>query len=1198
MPEKPGMAFIIVQHLDPDRKSLMADLLGRHTAMPVVEVAGERPIDVDRVYLAPPDRYLTVDHGVLKPVRPTKGRRLSLPIDVLLRSLAEDQRERSIGVILSGSGSDGANGLKAIKEAGGLVVVEAPEVAGCDGMPRTAIATGIADLVLPPEDLPSALTRYATQPYVRLPVEEPAAAADSGDRYLAVLALLKTRLKRDFHYYRRTTLRRRIQRRMGINHLAEIGEYLELIKANPEELQRLAKDLLISVTQFFRDPAAYDLLARLVIPELLHKRDRGDMLRLWVPGCATGEEAYSLAIVLLEAMAREGEHPGLQIFATDIDPDSIRIGRVGHYPDGIVADLSPERLHRFFTRQDDGYRVNKQIRDCLTFAEQNLISDPPFSRLDLISCRNLLIYVEPSVQRQLLSLFHYALNDGGYLFLGSSETVGRRSDLFEKLDKTARLYRRRDASPRQPTELPVLGAKQTKPSEESAVQAAPPRQINFAEITHRVLSRVFGSAAVLVDSKGEPLYFVGPTDRYLRLPAGHASQTLVAMARSGLKTKLRAALAQAGRTGRDVVVSDVLIKSGGERFRTRLTVLQLREPEAAEGFLLVTFDDEAKPISPPPSADAEPVEESLVQQLERELLATREALNTATEELEANNEEAKASNEESMSMNEELQSANEELETSKEEAQSLNEELTTMNAQLQDKVAELETSNNDMINFVSSTEIATIFLDADLRIKRFTPAITKLINVIPSDVGRPLVDFSTNVVDSGLVKDAREVLDRLMPLEQIVRSRDGSSFLRRVLPYRTDDDHIEGVVVTYGDVSKLLAAEADMRRLATVVRDSADAITVQDRNGRILAWNRGAAKLFGYSEEEALGMNIEAIVPEDLRGETRNYLGPLFNDAAIEPFETRRRAKDGRLIDVWLTATALKDAQGDIEAVAVTQRDITERNSIRRQLEESRNELQRRVERRTADFEQAKMEAELANRAKSDFLASMSHDLRTPLNSIIGFAEATHHEIFGPQTNAGYAEYMDYILESSRHLLQLINDILDISKIEAGKEELYEEAIDFGATIKACLQLVRLSAEKGQVVLREDIPAGLPWLYADERRVKQTLFNLLSNAVKFSGAGGEVRVDAGVEQDGGMAVTIRDSGIGMSAEEVEQALEPFGQTNVLVTRETAGTGLGLPLARRLTELHGGTLEIASEKGAGTNVTVRYPASRVRAAENT
>lgn len=908
MPPDSGIAFVLVPHLDPAHESLMAPLLAKCTAMPVIEAQDGMRIEVNHAYVIPPNEYLSISAGALYLTKPDIPHSAYASLDWFLRSLAQDQHEYAICIILSGTGSSGTLGLKAIKASEGAVFVQDPATAEFPQMPESAIATGLVDEVLPVERMPEALIEYGRR--LRADEAHLARAADeTSDALDQILALVGDEAHIDLRNHRSKTLMRRIQRRMSLGRIDRMPEYMAYLREHRDEVARLAKDFLISVTQFFRDPEAFQVLEATVIPELLARKSADQPVRVWVPGCATGEEAYSIAMLFLEQLSALQKRCPLKIFASDIDQAAVAFARAGIYPPAISADVGPARLERFFTHTGERfYQVNKPLRESVIFTMQDLVSDAPFSRMDLISCRNLLIYLEPEAQGKIVALFHFVLNEGGYLLLGPSETVGRDLDLFEPVSRKWRIYRRIGSTRYDRVDFPIgLGAAQRL---EVARLARPQRYARVADLMQRVLLDAYAPASVLINRKGEVLYFFGATLRFLDLPPGEPTQDVLAMAREGLRTKLRAALQKASRNRVSVTISDARIKRNGGECLIRATVRPLALPRDGEELLLVSFEDVDEPSGPPQHGTRAVVEESLTRQLESELAATREELEGTIEEMQTTNEE--------------IQSANEELETSKEELQSLNEELTTANTQLQEKVGDLERANADMSNLLSSADVPTLFLDTGLRIRWFTPASTKLFSLVQTDIGRPLTDIATRVSDQNLVHDAQQVLETFTPVDREVRGAQSEWWLRRVLPYRTRSNQVEGVVIAFADVTGIKLAAGRERRLATLLMDSNDAILAHGVDGEIAAWNRGAERMYGYSEAEALQMNVAQLVPEPMRVEERAMLERLRQGQLLDSRETQRVCKDGAVRNVWLTATALRDESGKVSSVASTERDLAE----------------------------------------------------------------------------------------------------------------------------------------------------------------------------------------------------------------------------------------------------------------------------------
>ncbi len=812
VPPDCGMAFAVVQHLDPTQKGMMPELLQRSTSMKVTQVTDRIRVRPGRVYVIPPNRDLSLLHGTLHLLVPAAPRGLRLPIDFFFRSLAEDQQQRSVGIILSGMGSDGTLGLRAIKEKAGVTLVQDPATAKFDAMPRSAIDAGLADIVAPAGQLADRLIAYR-QHRPRIGKTGPLLLEGNIRGALEkIVILLRAHTGNDFTLYRRSTLDRRVEHRMGIHRISKIDAYVRYLQENPQELDIFFKELLIGVTRFFRDPPAWQQLAQ-TLPALLAGRGPGGTLRAWVAGCSTGEEAYSLAILLTEALqnARPADHVALQIYATDLDKDAISRARQGLFPENISADVSPTRLDRFFVKEPDGYRVNKQIRAAVTFAPQNLIMDPPFTKLDLLCCRNLLIYLTPELQRKLFPLFHYCLNPRGVLFLGSAESIGGFAGLFTPLAIKERIFRRTEsAPPGSHLDFPAVFASAAAERTDTP-QAAQRPSPSLQSLADHLLQARFAPPAVLVNERGDILYINGRTGNYLEPAAGKANWNVIAMAREGLRHPLVDALQKAHQKKTAITVRGIKVGDGARS--VDLLVQVLDEPGELRGMVLIVFSDTAGPVetSPIGKAGKASLRSPAIRELERELQRARQEAHACREEMQTSQEELKSMNEELQSTNEELQSTNEELTTSKEEMQSLNEELQTVNAELQSKLDELSAANNDMKNLLNSTDIATVFLDNALCVRRFTLQAGTIIKFIPGDVGRPITDLASDLLYPALVEDAREVLRTLVFSETSITTKDGRWFIVRIMPYRTMDNRIDGVVITFTDVTASKKVEADLR---------------------------------------------------------------------------------------------------------------------------------------------------------------------------------------------------------------------------------------------------------------------------------------------------------------------------------------------------------------------------------------------------
>jgi len=810
VPVASGAAFVVIQHLDPTHRGMLPELLQRATPMAVVQAGDRMKVKPDSVYVIPPNKDLSILQGRLHLLEPVAPRGLRLPIDSFFRALAGDRRGRAVGVILSGMGADGTLGLRAIKENAGLAAVQSPDSAKFDAMPRSAIDDGLADIIAPPQDLPGQIfARLKQGPRDAQAIPGPILPLKSQSALEQILILLRERAGNDFSLYKKNTLYRRIERRMGLHQIDAIAQYARYLRENPQELDLLFKELLIGVTQFFRDPLAWDVLKAQAMPALLAGHPAGKPLRAWVPACSTGEEAYSLAIVFKEALAEipSKERPALQIFATDLDQDAVAQARLGVYPDTIAGDVSAERLARFFSADGDRYRVNKDIREMVIFAHQNVIMDAPFTKLDLLACRNLLIYLGAELQRKLIPLFHYALNPQGVLLLGSAESIGAFSYLFTVFDSASRLYLRAEhAGPIGEVDFPTPYFPVAALAQDAHQNAKP--AANLQTLADQLLLQRFSPAAVLVNADGDILYINGRTGKYLEPAAGKANWNIYAMAREGLRPGLASALKKAARQAEAVNLAGLKVATDGGAQTVNLTVQAIAKPEALSGMLIVVFTDVATPaartIVRPPAGAAEA-------SLEAELQQACEELQTLRGEMRDSQEALGAANEELQSTNEELQSSNEELMTSKEEMQSLNEELQTVNAELQAKLDDLSRVSNDLDNLLNSMEIATVFLDNALNIRRFTSHTAHVFKLIAADVGRPLSDITTDLDYPQLQQDAREVLGTLIFSEKQVKARADGWFKVRIMPYRTRDNLIDGVVITFIDITETKKLEAKLR---------------------------------------------------------------------------------------------------------------------------------------------------------------------------------------------------------------------------------------------------------------------------------------------------------------------------------------------------------------------------------------------------
>jgi two-component system, chemotaxis family, CheB/CheR fusion protein len=926
LPERTGATFVVVVHLDPDHRSELPEILAGRTRMPVMQVNKTEKLKADHVYVIPPDRRVTLIDHEISPTEFEEPRGKRSPIDIFFRSAAERVGD-GFAIILSGAGSDGSLGVRAVKEAGGIILVQDPQEAEYASMPRAAIESGVADFVLPVRDLAARLVELIRIKSTARPPEEPEIDEELLRR---ILAHLRVRTGHDFSKYKRSTVLRRIARRMQVMRTGDMREYLEILRENADEAQALLSDLLISVTTFFRDHDAYEALRTQVLPSFFRERDLNDTIRVWVSGCATGEEAYSIAMLLAEEAAKHEFHPSIQMFASDLDARALTVGREGRYPPSIEADVSEERLRRFFLREGEGYRVRQELRDMILFAVHDLLKDPPFSHVDVISCRNVLIYLDRDLQDQVCNTFHYALNPGGFLLLGSSESADSPSGLFRTIDRNARLYKSLAQTGDKPRYLPRLlgpvGAREHIPF--VGRHMSPSVALSEAALHRRILERV-APPSVLVDDMHRVIHLSENAGRYFQPSGGSLSGDVVDLARPELRFELRSALHRFFEQRQPALSLPIMVRFNGAPRRVHLQVTGVIEPTETPQAIVMFIEGEAideRFVS----TDVEQANAEVVRRLQQELELTQSRLRTVREESDAANEELRAANEELQSINEEYRSTSEELETSKEELQSINEELQTVNTELKLKLEAISRAHSDLQNLLAATDFGTLFLDTNLRIKRFTERATDLFSITPSDEGRPISDFSHQLEYDELVPDIRKVLSDLAPVRKEIRSRSNLWFNVRMRPYRTVDNRIDGVVITFVDITErrhmeetLRNSARDLRRLKRLVELARAPILVWEFGDGILEWNRGCEELYGYSREEAVGWRKEQILHTEVPGSSYEELINKLREEGMWSGELLHRAKDGRVLTVE-AVMQLETVEGRQLALQ-SMRDVTDR---------------------------------------------------------------------------------------------------------------------------------------------------------------------------------------------------------------------------------------------------------------------------------
>jgi two-component system CheB/CheR fusion protein len=1194
MPADSGMAFVIVLHLSPKYESRADEVLQRVTSMRVMQIREPTQIERNSVYLISPSSDLSMFDGYLRvtPAERASGRPVA--IDRFFRSLADAHGTRAISVILSGTGSDGAVGIGRIKECGGVTLAQSPDDAEYGEMPQNAIATGLIDMSLPVVDLPQKLIELWTNARViQLPVVEGEpliaaippgkdAAATAESALQEILKALRIHTGHDFRHYKRATVLRRIERRLQVNTLPDLPSYLLFLERHPDENRALLRDMLIGVTNFFRDREAFEALEREAVPRVFEGKGDEEQVRAWVAGCSTGEEAYSLAMLLCERLAEENYQPGIQVFATDIDERAIESARTGRYPESILTDVPPSRLRQFFAHTRGHYVVSKALRDKLLFAAHNILRDPPFSQLDLVTCRNLLIYLDRNVQRQVLQTFHFALRPGGYLFLGSSESAEIADDLFAPIDKKNRIYRAKPATHRMPV-TPQLAPAGKIPHASLVEIARPfprPASFSFAPLHQRLIEH-FSPPSILIDRDAEILHMSEHVGRFLRYVGGEPSHNLLTVVNPDLRLELRTALAQALRDGKSVEIKQVRFSRGDASSYVNLSVHPFHD-DTAGGDVVAIFFDESDGVGSEGSSDEtrSPDQDRVVSHLETELIRTKELLQSSVEQSNLSTQELKASNEELQAINEEMRSATEELETSKEELQSVNEELVTVNAELQTKVEDEARAHDDLQNLIASTGIATIFVDRTMRIKRFTAPAVGIFNLIESDIGRPLLDLRHRLNYPQLAQDAAAAFEMLRLTEREVSTNDGQWFIVRLLPYRTLDDRIEGAVLTLIDITARRQAEdaarASEERLKFAALATNDyAIIVQDLDGVILSWNRGAQNVFGYEDAEAIGKPIDLIFSQEDREQgvplAERQKAASTGRADDERWHVR---KDGRQIYCSGVMTVI-DAEG-FRGYAKIARDLTDRKSA-----ESRQADQLELERRV------RARAVSANRQKDEFFAVLSHELKNPLNLIHVKAEMLTR---APELRGSplVRDATDVILRSVVGQAKIIDDLLDLSRARTGKLALHLATVDLSAIVRTVVDASASDAGASGIAVFVSGMDNAVQIQGDPVRLEQIFWNIIRNALKFTPAGGRVDV-ALFAEDGSACVQVADTGQGIAPDFLPRVFDMFSQAQSGAAREQGGLGIGLSLVKQLVEMHGGKIEARSAGiGRGSTFCVRLP----------
>ena len=1164
LPPDTGMAFVIVQHLSPDFKSLMDELLGRHTKLPIRLVEDGMPVEANHVYLIPPKKEMIISGGRLLLSEREQKHELALPIDIFFRSLAQDCGSRAVAIVLSGGGSDGSRGIRDVHDAGGLVVVQDVESAQFDGMPKTAQDVGVARWVLAPSEMPSVLLQHMRSHGkglgngVSSEIVEPQGLN-------AVYRMLQEEYGIDFTHYKPSTVTRRIERRLALARSPNIDEYVRQLKEDREELDVLYRDLLIGVTRFFRDEEAFKLLESQLLPELIARGPRDVPLRIWVAGCATGEEVYSLAILLSDLLPRHGARP-VKLFATDVHRGSLERAGRGIFDEDAVANVSPDRLERYFVRVGKTFQVVPDLRQMIVFAPHNVIRDAPFTRVDLVVCRNLLIYLQPTAQHKVLSLFHFALNRGGLLFLGPSESSGPLADDFACVDKHWKIYRKQ-------TEARAIPDARVQPLQHtqsrfgrSQLNVTPSRySLSQLLTTYDALLDEVMPPSFLVSDRGELVHSFSGASRFMRYRDGRQGLDVLECVDTELKLVLVGGLKRALGEPGAIVFKGIRLEN--ELYNVTLRRIRARGSDTPH--VLVTLESQVAEALPQPSyateLDIRQISKDQVSGLEAELSHTKENLQAAIEELETSNEELQASNEELQSANEELQSTNEEL-------QSVNEELYTVNIEYQRKISELTELTNDMDNLLSSTDVGTIFLDAELRIRRFTPQIAAAFSLVAHDVGRSIETFAHKLDHPELVDDLKRVLGKGEPVERELMVSGGAFFLR-ILPYRAKGT-IDGVVLTLIDVSGLRAAEDALFHerylLNSLLLGLPEAIYFKDARGKFIRMNQRMALRLGLaSPEQAVGRVAFELPNQDVALVLHNQDEAVLRTGEAQPYSLERRVLEGG-VEEWdlVSRLPLKDAKGQVVGVIVIFRSITEQKRAEEKIQE-------------------------AVRRRDQFLAMLSHELRNPLGAV---STATALLKADGATPANRQKLVDILDRQTQQMARLLDDLLEVSRVTENKIELRKRVVDLRSVVADAVDAVRgLMLARG-LEFRTGTFAEPLYVEGDPTRLQQIHVNLLSNAAKYTERGGHVLLQM-EREDGFALIRVRDDGAGIAKDMLESVFDLFVQSSRTLDRSAGGLGVGLTLARSLVAMHGGTIGVVSDgEGKGSEFVVRLPLAEAPATE--
>ncbi|MEP6542028.1 ATP-binding protein [Microcoleus vaginatus GB1-A2] len=1191
LPVDTGMAFVLIQHLDPNHKSFLAQILSRTTQMPVNEVQDGVAVEPNQIYVIPPNTKMVVSKGVLELSPREKVYGKYMPGDAFFTSLAFDRGYKAIAVVLSGGDGDGSLGLMAIKAAGGMTYAQCEGTAKFDSMPNTAVATGNVDFVMPPQKIAEELTNYSRSSFFNRPFPQTKAKESpaEGDALATIFAMLKSTTGVDFSQYKPATVNRRIERRMVLYKIENLHDYAEHLQHNSAEVKALYEEILIHVTNFFRDSEAFQKLKELVFPAITQNKSANAPIRIWVAGCSTGEEVYSIAMCLLEFLGDRVIPPPIQIFATDIGDTTIAKARAGVYSENQMIDVSPERRSRFFIFQEEGrYRICKAIRELCVFARQDLGSDPPFANLDLITCRNVLIYLGDSLQKKVMPIFHYSLKSTGFLMLGTSESTGKFSYLFDSVHKKSKIYAKRLAAKSPSFSFTPSSYPTVKEGERLKVHEKVAKRFDLQRETDLLILNRYSPAGVVVDEHMKILQVRGDIDPYLRMAAGTPDLNLLTMARAGLLLELRIAIYQAQMQNVTVRKEGLLVEAAGRSTLVNIEVMPFQPHTVEERYYLVVFE-EVLPTAGNfcniisetcTNCDLEPENERLRQELataNQAKIVAQAHLQSLIHEQEHLNEDLKIANEEILSSNEELQSANEELETAKEEIQATNEELTTTNEELRSRYFEQSQLNNDLTNLLGTINIPVLMLAKDLQIRRFTLTAQTLFNLIPTDMGRPFSDIRSNIDVPDLEQMILQVIDTLESQERAVQTLSGYWYSLRIHPYRTTENEMDGVVMVLLDIDALKRSARTLEEARNYAEAIVEAVPTPlvalNADLQVNKANRAFYEMFQVSSSETANISLFELgngqwhIPE-LREILEDI---LVSDVELQNFELDRLFENIGQKTMLLNACKL-EPEGGVSMILLSIEDITDRKHF--DTERSRLLQQEQL---------ARQQAEKANRVKDEFLANLSHELRNPLTPILAWAQILRSGKVKQETTNRALEVIE---RSAQSQSQLIGDLLDISRITNGKLQLSISPIELPSVVQAAVDGTQLSAEAKNIEIVSDLnPATV---LGDSDRLQQVVWNLLSNAIKFTPAGGRVEIVL-QDLDNQAELRVTDTGKGISPELLPHIFDRFRQGDSSSTKANQGLGLGLSIVYHLVELHGGTVQAESPgEGQGTTIILRLP----------